>query len=283
MASFSLFANTPFEFSLLLKIATFLVLFLIIFFFYNFIVSKNDLTFDNSYAFFIFTIFLSYFLKLTFTYKTLLILLLYILFLRKIYSLRSHRRVLQKLFDSGFWLSVLFILEPFTAMFSILIFTAIYLHQKPIINNLIAPVFGFLAPLIIYFSYCFWFDELYVFTNLFYFDEFYSLFFYSKDNFHWIVGLILALSVISIFLKSPKAFSVNNSFKKSWILLIIHFIVAVFFSLLIPNKNGTELLFLLFPTAVIIANGLEAVNSKFIRNVFIIVFLISAFALPFLL
>ena len=282
-SSFSLFLDTNFELSLLLKIVGFLGLYFIIFFFFNFVVSKNNLTFDNSYAFFIFTILLSFFLIAIINIKTLTILLLYILFLRKIYSLKSQKQVLQKLFDSGFWLSVLFILDPFTAMFGFLIYVAIFSHQKPIINNLIAPIIGFITPLIIYFTYCFWFDKLYVFTNLFYFDSFNSLVFYAENNFYWITMLIIVLSVVGMFLKSPKAFSVNNSFKKSWILLIVNLAVALFFALLIPKKNGTELLFVLFPAAVIIANGLEMVRGSLIKNIFFIIFLVSALIFPFLL
>ena len=279
--TFSLLLDTNFELSLLLKIVGFLGLYFIIFFFFNFVVSKNSLTFDNSYAFFIFTVLLSFFLTSIINIKTLIILLLYILFLRKIYSLKSQKQVLQKLFDSGFWLSILFILEPFTAKFGFLIYVAIFSHQKPIINNLIAPIIGFITPLIIYFTYCLWFDKLFVFTNLFYFDSINSLIFYSKNNFYWITMLIIVLSVVGMFLKSPKAFSVNNSFKKSWTLLIVNLAVALFFALLIPKKNGTELLFLLFPAAVIIANGLEIIRGSLIKNIFFILFLVSALIFPF--
>ena len=282
-ASFSIFYNNNFDFYLLLKIASFFSLYLSVFFFYNFIVSKNNLTFDNSYAFFIFTILLSYFLPLIISFKSLIIILLYTFFLRKIYSLKSYKKILKKLFDSGFWLGILFILSPFSGLFSLLIYAAIFLHQKPIINNLIAPIIGFLTPIIIYFTYCFWFDTLYLFTNLFSFETIHSYFFYSENNFYWISVLITVISIISIFLKTPKAFSVHNSFKKNWILLIINLGVALFFALFIPKKNGTELLFLLFPAAIIIANGLETITNNLIKNIFFTLLFVSAFVFPFVL
>ena len=281
--SFSLFSNADFELSLLLKSTCFLGLNFVIFFFYNFVVTKNNLTLDNFYAFFTFTILFCYFTAITYSIKTLITLILYLLFIRKIYSLKSKKNTLQKLFDSGFWLSILFIIEPFTAIFSILIFFGIFLHQKSVSNTLIASVVGFLTPLIIYFTYCFWFDKLYVFINLFYFDTFYSFIFRSENPYYWIIACILTLSVIAIFLKSPKAFSVNNSFKKSWILLIINLLVALTFAVLVPNKNNTELLFLLFPAAIIIANGFESVGSNFIKNILFVLLLASAIILPFVL
>ncbi|WP_223267148.1 DUF6427 family protein [Polaribacter sp. IC073] len=282
-SSFSLFLNHSFELSLLMKIASSLGLYLVIFFFFNFIVSKNNLTFDNSYAYFIFTIILSYFLPIVTNPKTLVVLLLYILFLRKIYSLKSQKQPLQKLFDSGFWLSILYILEPFSAMFAVLIYSAIFLHQKIIVNNLIAPIVGFLTPITLYFTYCFWFDKLYIFTNLFYFEDFNSFFYYSEKSIYWISILIVIFSVISIFLKSPKTLSVNNSFKKSWILLMINLVITLLFAFLVPNKNGTELLFFLFPSAIIMANGLETVNKNLIKNIVFTLLFISAFIFPFLL
>ncbi|MDX6745351.1 DUF6427 family protein [Polaribacter sp. PL03] len=282
-SSFLFIYNNNFELAILVKSASYLGIFLIIFFFFNFIVSKNNLTFDNTYAFFVFTIVLSYFLQTTNNYKTLITILLHILFLRKVYSLKSQKHILQKLFDSGFWLSILFIIAPFSAMFSILIYAAIFSHQKPIINNLIAPIIGFITPLLIYATYCFWFDKLYVFTNLFYFDTFNSFVFYSENSVYWPTILIIVLSIVAIFLKSPKALSVNNSFKKSWILLIINLTIALFFALFIPKKNGTELLFMLFPAAIIIANGLETINNTLIKNIVFILLLLTAVTFPFFL
>ena len=281
--SFSLFYNDRFEFSFLFKIASSIAFYLIVFFFSNFIVSKNNLTLDNSYAFFVFTVLLSYFLSTITTLKILIILLLYILLLRKTYSLKSPKKILQKLFDSGFWLGVLFILEPYSIVFVILIYAAIFLHQKPIINNLIVPIIGFLTPLIIYFTYCFWFDKLYLFTNLFYFESFHSGVFYSESSYYWASVFITFISVVSLFLKSPKTFSINNAFKKSWILLIINLSIALFFALFIPKKNGMELLFILFPASVIIANGLETIRNNLIKNAFIVLLLASAVVFPFLL
>ena len=282
-ASFSQFSAQNFNLFSLLKIAGFLGFYFSVFFFYNFIVSKNNLTFDNFYAFFIFTILLSYFLPIIISFKALITLLLYSLFLRKIYSLKSHKKILKKLFDSGFWLGVLFLINPFTAIFSILIYSAIFLHQKAIIHNLLTPIIGFLIPGILYCTHCLWFDQLYLFTNLFYFEIPASLSFYADTAFYWTTISILGLSLLSLIVKSPKTLSINNSFKKSWLLLMLNLSVGVLFALIVPNKNGVELLFLALPATIIIANGIELIASKFIKNLFFMVLLASAVGFPFLL
>lgn len=258
----------------------FFVFFILIFFFYNFVVAKNKLTFDHSYANFFFTIFITYFLSIALTFKTLIFFLIYILYLRKIYSLRSKKRVIQKLFDSGFWLSILFIIEPFTILFSVLTYASIFLHQKITIHTITSPIIGFLAPIILYFSYCFWYDNSYSFVELFLFSEFKSFAFYSENELFWVSILILIFSLIAILLKSQKALSVNNSFKKSWILLIVNFVIAFSYAILIPIKSGAELLLTLFPSSVIIANGFEVINSNLIKNILLYFLLLSALSFP---
>ena len=267
MAIFSNLFVGEFTWNKALESFFFLLLFIAIFFFYNFVVSKNKLTFDHTYAFFLFILTIILFASKLLEFKVLTLLLIYLLFLRKIYSLRSPKKVIQKLFDSGFWLGILFILEPFSILFSVLIFTSILLHQKLTIHTLITPIIGFITPLIIYFTYLFWYDSAEDFTQLFYLDVISNVFIYAEDNTIWITGILLLLMLFSFFLKSPKALSINNSFKKSWILLIINSILAVVFALIITEKNGSEIIFLLVPATIIIANGFEEIQKNIIKEV----------------
>jgi hypothetical protein len=246
---------------------SFLLLFLVVFFFYNFIVSKNKLTFDNSYAFFLFVLTTILFTSKLLELKTLLTLIIYLLFLRKIYSLRSSKNVISKLFDSGFWLGVLAILEPFSLVFTVLIYASILLRKKVSIHTLFTPIIGLIAPLIIYLAYLFWNDTTEQINQLFFFNKINSVYIYTKDNTVWLFGTILLLTICSVFLKSPKVLSVNNSFKKSWQLLIINTIIAVVFTLIITGKDGSEVGFLLVPTSIIIANGFEVIEKVLIRNI----------------
>ena len=250
-----------------LESVSYFFIFLSIFFFYHFVVSKNKLTFDHSYSFFLFTLTIILFISKLFEFKVLILLLVYLLFLRKIYSLRSSKKVIQKLFDSGFWLGILCILEPFSLLFSILIFAAILLHQKITIHTLVTPILGFITPLISYFAYLLWKNSIEEFTQLFYFDVINNISIYSEDYTFWIFGVIVLLTISSIILKSPKALSVNNSFKKNWILLIINAIITAVFALIITEKNGSEIVFLLVPSSIIIANGFEVIQKNILKNV----------------
>ena len=264
---FSNIFGEEFTWYTVLESVSYFFLFLSIFFFYHFVVTKNKLTFDHSYSFFLFTLATILFISKLFDFKVLTLLLVYLLFLRKIYSLKSSKKVIQKLFDSGFWLGILCILEPFSLLFSILIFAAILLHQKITIHTLVTPIIGFITPLITYFAYLLWNNSIEEFTQLFYFDVINNISIYSENYTIWIFGFIILLTIISILLKSPKALSVNNSFKKNWILLIVNAIITAVFALIITEKNGSEIVFLLVPSSIIIANGFEVIQKNILKNI----------------
>jgi hypothetical protein len=262
-----------FAWQIVFKSILLFIIFLSIFFFFNFIVSKNRLTFDHSYAFYVFTLSLILFLKTLCNFETLNLLLIQLLFLRKVYSFQSSKKVIQKIFDSGFWLGILCLIEPFSILFFILIYASIFLQQKRTINNLITPIIGFISPLIIYFTYLFWNDAAIVFFEIFNIKIADTLFIFDKSDPSWIFWGILFLTLFSTVLKSPKVLSVNNSFKKSWILLIINAITSVVFAVTVSNKNGSEIVYFLIPASIIIANGFEVIQKKIVKNILIILLL----------
>jgi hypothetical protein len=279
---FSVFKD-GFTLDKLLSSSLLLLLFFGVFFFYNFILSKNRLTFDNSYAYFLFTILTICILSELTNYRSLILVIIYFLFLRKTYSLRTSKQIMSKLFDSGLWLGVLFILEPFSILFIILIFTGIFVHQKITIHTLFAPIIGFITPLFLFFSYYFWFDKTEMFTQLFNFNINFDFHFYGNPKYTWLITSIFIVSIISIIFKSIQIIAVNNTFRKSWSLLIVNFFVGILFLLFLPIKNGSEVFFILFPVSVIIANGIELITKPIFKNLVLYTFLLGCIFLEFFL
>lgn len=260
----------------LLKSILLLFLFLFIFFLYNFIIAKNKLTFDNSYAYFLFTLLIIPILPNLIDYKILILASIYLLFIRKIYSLRSEKNVLEKLFDSGFWLGILCIQEPFFILFILLIFVAALLHKKINIHTLLVPIIGLITPLFIYFTYFFWVDKTEEFINLFKLQLNFDVQVYAQTKYFWLTTILLLFTTLAAFLKSTKVLSINNTFRKSWILLIVNFMILIFFLLFLPEKNGSELIFIWFPASIILTNGIELIKKKALKNGVLYFFLISS-------
>ena len=175
--------------------------------------------------------------------------------------------MIQKIFDGGFWLGIMFLLEPFSILFSIVLYVAILAYQKITVNTIISPIIGFVAPLSVYFTYLLWNNSPEKFNNLFDFISVHPLFIYNENYTLWIFGVFLFLTLLSILLKSPKVLSINDYFKKSWIVLIINSLIAVVFALLVSEKNGSEIIFFLIPGCIIIANGFEVVKKRILKNI----------------
>ncbi|WP_147266210.1 hypothetical protein [Polaribacter sp. WD7] len=153
--------------------------------------------------------------------------------------------------------------------------TAILLYQKLTIQNLIAPIIGYITPLIIYFTYLFWVDTTNNFIKLFTVDFIFDLSTYTKNSTTWSTLVLLLFTLIALILKSPKAMSVNNSFKKSWQLLIINLLVSLFFAILTNTNQGYETLFLYVPASIIIANGFEVLQKRMVKNILIFIFMMG--------
>ena len=261
----------------------FFLFFLIQFFFYNFIVSKNNLTHSNSYALLLFTIFIGFFTTYFLEVKMLNLFFLHLLFLRKIYSFQSSKTIFQKLFDSGFWLGIMFIIEPFSIVYFLLLYAAIYLFQKVTIRTLLIPVIGFISPLIIWFTYFLWDDNIEEFVKYFYFFTNYDLSLYTQRFFLVPLILIGFCTVTVIALKTPNVLSVKTIFRRSWVLVIFNLIIAASFIIFLPDKNGSEIIFILFPMSIIVANGLEMKAKRIVKDIVLVILVVCSFIFPHLL
>jgi hypothetical protein len=253
--------------------------FLFMFFLYVFIITKNKLTFDNTYSFLLIVIGVGCLPIFKTNYFVVGEYIVLLLLFRRIYSLRTQKSIYQKLFDSGLWLGILFLLSPINILYVVLIYCAISLYTEPTVRTVFIPVLGFVSPLILFFTYHFVNDTAEVFYRIFDINVDISYTFYNLLTYKLQLGVFGILTLISVLLKSSDIFSVSNTFKKSWGLLIIHFFIAVFYILLIENKSGFELFSLLIPSTIIIANWVQSVKKKFLIDVVLIVLLI----LPFLI
>jgi len=269
--------------SIILESVVFVFFFLFIFFLFNFITKKNGLTFDNSYAFFIFIILSISILPYLLDINKLFLTAIYLLIVRKIYSLRSNKSILEKIYDASFWLGIFFIFKPISLIFIFLIYAAIYLHKKLTINTLVIPIIGFATPLIIYFSYLFWFNQTEVFFDLFQFKINLSLKNLIEPNLIFFALIIALLTFIFMIFKSITTLSINNTFKRSWILIILNLFVAFLFVLLLNQKTTGDLIYLFFPVAIIISNGVELIEKKIIKDSILYILFIGCFLARFVL
>lgn len=261
--------------SLVLEYLLMLIFFLVFFFFFNFILSKNKLTLYNSYGFLIFVLLFGFFPDTMSSTDELFLNIMVLIYLRRVYSLRSGKDFYKKIFDSGFWLGILFLMAPKTVLFGILLFLSIWLFQKINFRTVLIPCLGFLSPTICYVTYCFWFNRT---------EEFMASFFwYANYNFElftdrslFISSMILGvLLLISILIKTPKVISISGNYRKYWILILFNLLIAITVLVIQNTLNESQLILLFFPISIILTNWLESIQKSFIKNIIIALLLVT--------
>ena len=248
-----------------------IILFLFLFLFYNFILIKNKLTLNNSYGLLLFALFSGFFPAVFLNVTTIFLNLLLLIFLRRVFSLRSNKDVYKKIFDCGFWLGILFLLDSTTVIFGVLIFLSVGMFQKLTVRTLLIPVVGFVTPVFCYFSYCLWEGDTSEFSNLFLWYSNYNFEVYAANKFLFSTLFLGIGSLISIVIKTPKVFLISGDYRKYWILIIFNFFLAITVFLIQNTHQTNKVLLLFFPASVIITNWLESIERGFVKNIFIIV------------
>lgn len=251
-----------------------LLLMLFFCFMFGFILAKNKLTLDNSFGFLILISLFGFFSEVYQHSQTLIFNIVVLIFFRKVVSFRTSKSFFEKLFDSGFWLAILFILEPFSALFAILIYLSVTLFQKTNYQTILIPVIGFLTPLMIYFAYCFWYDLLGDFYALFYWYSPFSIEIYTVKTYYLPMIFIGVFSLLALIVKTPKVFLVSGNYRKYWVMITSTFVISILFLLLKQEKNGSEILVTFFPMAIMIANWIESIQRNLVREIVLLTFLI---------
>ena len=248
----------------------------------NFIIRKNNLTKDNSYTLLIYVILIGLFPFTVLNFKLVGINFLLLLSYRRIYSLRTQKDVKEKLFDSSLWIGIASILYPWCAILLILVFFAAYVFGKWTWRNALIPLIGFVTPLVIYLAYLIFTDVPFLMATVLNFEM--HLDFSSYNVFKLLIPLaiIIALLLWAIIPTSFKIIAVNNEFRSSWQLLVFHFFLLVLVIIPWPEKNGSELMFLFFPMAIIFTNYLQLVEERWFKEVFLFCLLFLTIGVYFL-
>ncbi|MFY0604555.1 MAG: hypothetical protein JXQ93_11430 [Flavobacteriaceae bacterium] len=264
--------NVTFDF-ILMKISYFFLI-LLFCFIYGFILSKNKLTLDNSFGYFILVALFGFFPEIYSHLDALIFNIIVLVFIRKILSFRTSKSFFQKLFDSGLWIGILFIIEPFSLLFGVLIYVSVSLFQKTNYQTILIPLIGFMVPLILYFTYCLWIDAIGDFKALFYWYSSFDVTLYLSNDFSIPIIFIGFISLLALIFKTPKVFLIRGNYRKYWILITITFFTAICYITLKNNKEGDELLILFFPASIMISNWIESFKSRFLKEMILISFVI---------
>ena len=260
---------------LVLKQTVFFSVVVISFFVLDFLVSKNSLTKRNSYKILFFGLFICI-LPITVQIDNVLISNLFVLLsMRRIISLRSNLRVKKKLFDAAFWIGIATLFYFWAILFFILVIAALIFYSINQVKNWIIPFIGLLTVVIIISGYII--IENNSFNDLYTYFEVTSFDFTKYNTLDLIVGITILISfglwTLWFYIRNLKI-KIKRQ-RPSHILVIIGLIISVVIIVIVPNKNGSEFIFMFAPLSIIMANYIESLKEQWFAELFIWILILT--------
>ncbi len=257
------------------KYGLFLIAAILTVFVLNFIIRKNALCEDNSYAI-LFYILLWGMFPNSFLNGGVFVSNFILLFaFRRLYSLRSPLRTQEKIFDSAFWIGIASIFYLWSFLFLLLVYAAIWLFRRADWKNIWIPIVGYITPVFLAYTYLLAFDDVERFIQIWTFDFRLDVSLYNSFDFLWPVVFTGLLLLFSIYPTTRKSLLAKIDFKSTWQLLIVHLAVSLVVILIAPEKDGSEFSFLFFPLTIVFANFLQILEKYWIKEGILYLFLLS--------
>jgi len=251
-------------------------LFLVTFFVYVFIITKNDLTQKNSFAALYLCLFIGIIPQFFLTPIVMLSNLFVLLGLRRIFSLKKNLNTKKKLFDAGFWIALATIFYPWSVLYFVPLFVAILMITSDYFKNTFAVFFGALSVSLTAFLY---------------------IFFLNKDFDIWLklmpqinLDLSIYYDLITFFplaiLLTSSLWGISSLFNRMvfktsksrfvYFILLFALVIGLIIPLVSENKSMADFIFLVFPLAIVMANNTEQTHSQWLPSVFILLLFATA-------
>lgn len=249
---------------------------------FNFIVKKNNLTENNTYSIFFFACFMLLIPIFFNNLEVLVVNVLLLLSFRRILSLNSEKNMEKKILDASIWITLAAFYYFWCILFFIVLFIAIIQQRSKNYKLILIPFVGFLSMLVLATSYNLFIENSFLWILKI--DRSISLDFQTYDKISLIIPIsILAILLILTFFQKVISFSeIRLKEKSNATLLILILLINVVSILLIPNKNGSEFLYLMAPLAILTTNSIEKLHILWIKELVLWLALISPIIISFL-
>lgn len=266
------------DLSIWVKIPEFLLLFLSVLIL-SFIVLKNLLSQQNNYEILLFGLFVLAVPQVFIRFNIVVSNFFVLLALRRLISIGSQKQVVKKIFDSAFLIGLASLFYFWAILFFPLIFIALLLFSVNAVKSYFVPFIGLLAIIILAICYSILMNnDFFSALNI---NPESNLDFSSYNSLQFIVAITMLLSFgiwSSVFylndIKKKK-----RSYRPSYKILFFTCMFASALAVLAPQKNGSELLFLFAPLAVIITNYIETITEKWFKEIYLGLLVIIPFVL----
>lgn len=264
------------DFFSLLKQGLTLIAFLLSLFLSVFIITKNNLTDNNSFA-------ALYFCGLIFLtpqslsdWEIIFSNLFVMLSFRRVFSLKTKQNLKKKYFDAALWVTIATLFYVWSAFYFIPLLVSIVMWPKDRFKHIAVVFFGTLAVFIfdLILSIVFGFQVSILNLSL----PTLNFEFSTYRAFSPLLSIaLLSVMVISALLNFLIQLFLNNIQRKDKILLTLMLTIGLIAPVLSTDKTLANALFLFFPLAVLMANFTEQQKTNWISNMFLFLLLAVVF------
>ncbi len=275
---FKLFVS-DFEFIEIVEQFGLFLMVLLSLFVFDFFVSRNSLTKKNSYGLFIFVLCFAIVPQTILHSEVLWANFFILLALRRLISLRSHKHIKKKLFDAAFWIALASLFYFWAIVFFILIYVALLAYRITDPKNYVIPFVGVITLAVIVVCYLIIRDIEFINFASDLVD--YSFDFSLLNTKSFIIGatVLLSIGIWSLFFYVKNLRSQMKSYRPSFSLILIVFLLGFSILVVAPDKDGSELIFLFAPLAVIIANYIEVISEIWFKESLLWIVLLTPVAI----
>jgi hypothetical protein len=244
----------------------------------NFITRRNTLSRANTYAMFLFMLFLILFPTILVNTNIIISNFFLLLALRRLISLQSLITPKEKIFDASFWIFAAAIFHFWSILYIGLVFISIVFHVSRDYRNWLIPFIAFFAISILYLMGGLLMGDGF-FRNLM--DEVSISFDFTYfENIYQNVALAV-FSSIAVLFAFPYLFSITSkplNLQSSHKKIIYSFFIGVAIYVLSAHKNNSFLAFTFAPLAIMGANYLESHENVWFKEVLLaLIVLIAGF------
>jgi len=233
----------------------------------NFITRRNNLSKANTYAMFLFMVFLVLFPTSLSNINIIIANFFLLLALRRLVSLQSLITPKEKIFDASFWIFAAAVFHFWCIIYIVLVFISIIFHVYRDYRNWIIPFVAFFAVAVIYvmaglIAGAGFFKQVLDDTRI-------SFDFTYFENIYQNIALAVFSSIAVLFV-IPYGFSISSkplNLQSSHKKILYSFLIGVGIYVLSDHKNNSFLAFTFAPLAIMAANFLESQENVWFREI----------------
>ena len=252
------------------------ILFLLIFLGINFIVKRNKINQQHTYAAFSMLILSTFFPAFYLNLHYLIPAFIVVLGIRRIISLKTQIDTKKKIFDASLWFFIASLFQPYLLFLLLLVFFGVLQYTLYNPRNLFIPIIAWVCGGLFYTAFQLWETDKWVF-----FYETYTQFGWNNFGAIWeknkLILILLIPFLVWVLLGITKVISKAQLALKTSLVMLIFAFVIIFFGWMFSNQiEAAGLAISFIPLSMLAGASLEVKMKPIIKEILIALLIIAS-------